>query len=993
MKNFLREGLAKKVILFALILGIVSPSAMAHRDGGYPAGTSPITDGARPVAEASLVAAVAPSVQNLNVSTSTGSASVSFTLNTYANTTVWIKDTTDTIVRTLVFDNYLAPSQTHSYTWNGTDNNGQTVSSGSYKAQVVAYNTVSTDIENYSFTYSAGQTVASPVVTVSTNPTSFDPSEGEITMVNYSLNTNANLKVEVKSGSNVIKTLRTQSQQTAGNYSNLFWDGRNSSGTLVGTGTYTVEVYAINDVDNDLATTSVTVTDVVTETQPVVTVSANPTAFDPTDGESTTLTYTLNTDANVRVDIKQGSSVIRTLRSLSDQNPGTFNNLVWDGRNTSGTIMGLGTYTAEVYAVNGSGSDTETVNVTIDENGSSVTAPHITSLYATPATFDPDNENTRIYFTLDKTANVTVEILDGSSNVRTLTSGTSLNAGTYYYEWNGRNSSGNIVGDDTYTARVFASNSAGSDTESTSVTTDRYGGGTSCNIITSHYATPTTFDPEEEDTEITYYLSRSADVTVRIKSANNTIRTLMSNSYQSSGGHDVNWNGRESDGDYATDNRYYTYEITAEVSGCSDDVEDGTVRIDRDGDDDYENDWPSTDENLIRNLIVRNEIFDPRFGERSEVEFELTDRADLIVQVLDGRTVVKTLRNTDDQAAGDYSYSWDGRDSDGDRVYDDLYQFRVMADNGDDTDTDRGYVEVDTDGIIIGFPENDRCAGYRDVSIYSPFCKAIMLMSERGIFEGYDDGTFRPYAQINRAETVKVVTLALGYDVNTGGTYRNNYRDTSDTAWYAPYLFVAKREGIATGYPDGTFRPSNTINRVELLRVFLEGNQTSLRNCSPQPFGDTPITSDTNWYMKYACYAKDHGLMNSEYSSNLYPAQAMTRGDVANLFYDFEVKGLYSSYVLSRTGRTNDYNDRVCVLYDRYGDCTRYEYTDSYTDYTNDYDNNDDLYCVEYDYNGNCDIYAYNSYDNNSSYDSNGYNDNSDGYYIYRDGQYIWINY
>jgi hypothetical protein len=400
---------------------------------------------------------------------------------------------------------------------------------------------------------------------------------------------------------------------------------------------------------------------------------------------------------------------------------------------------------------------------------------------------------------------------------------------------------------------------------------------------------------------------------------------------------------------------------------------------------------------LITDVSVRNEVFDPTEGERSTIEFTLDRRADLIVQVMDGNNVIDTLRDANDQAGGDYSYTWDGRDSGNDIVDDDVYQFRIMADDGDDTDTDRAYVEVDTDGIIIGFPDSDRCAGYRDVSVNSPFCKAIQLMSERGIFSGYSDGTFRPNANINRAETVKVITLALGYDVNTGGTYSLGYRDTNGSAWYAPYLYVAKRYGIATGYPDNTFRPSSTINRVELLRVFLEGNQTNLYTCSTQPYDDTPITPDTRWYMKYACYAKDNGLMGSDgyngyndyygYNYNtsgekLYPAEAMTRGDVANLFYDFEVKGLYSDYVLNRTGRNNG-DTYVCTDYDRNGNCTNYELQNG---------SNSDRYCVEYDRYNDCVRYEYTTSTNSNRY-SYDYTNSSDGYYVYRNGRYVWVSY
>ncbi len=957
MKNFLRQSLAKKVILFGFIIGLVSPSAMAYVDGGYPVGTlraQPIelNSSLRAVDPALLVAVVAPSVQNLNVSTATGSADVSFSLNTNATATVWIKDTTDTIVKTLIFDNNLSGGTVYSYTWNGTDNNGQKVANGSYKAQVVAYNTVSSDIESYSFNFTSGSVVTAPDVTASVSPSSFEPTKGQTTTFSYSLNTAASLKVEVKLNGAVVKTLRAQSQQAAGSYQ-LLWNGTNDSNVTMSPNTYNIEVYASNTAGTDLALARVNITNTPVEVAPVVSVSASPVSFDPTKGQSTTATYTLNTTANLRVDVKQGSTVVKTLRGLSEQTAGTYS-LVWDGSiYNANPLAPVGAYTIEVYATNNAGSDTDTTTVNVITSNTT-TAPNVTNLYATPTPFNPSNENTRVYFTTDKTADVTVSILDGSSTVKNLVSGTSLSAGTYYYEWNGRDSNGYTMADKVYTARVTASNTAGSDTESTSVEVKTSGSGT-CDLITSHYVNPTTFDPDERDALISYTLARSAEVTVRIKDGSTTIRTLVDHQSQNSGSKTVSWNGHESDGDHATDG-YYTYEITAYVSGCSTDVESSSVRVDNNGTTDDEDDWDSTDEDLITDVTVRNEVFDPTDGERSTVEFTLDRRADLIVQVMDGSHVVETLRDADDQAGGDYSYSWDGRDSDNDIMDDDVYQFRIMADDGDDTDTDRAYTEVDTDGIIIGFPDSDRCAGYRDVSINSPFCKAIELMSERGIFEGYSDGTFRPYAKINRAETVKVVTLALGYDVNTGGTYNLGYRDTSSTAWYSPYLYVAKRENIATGYPDNTFRPSSTINRVELLRVFLEGNQTDdLFSCSPQPFDDTPITSDTRWYMKYACYAQDHDLMDSGYNNNLYPAEAMTRGDVADLFYDFEVKGLYSDYVLDRTG--NGDNHYVCVEYDHDDDCVRYEST--------------------------ADRYTYN-YSNN---------DSNDGYYVYRNGRYVWVSY
>ncbi|MCC6643201.1 S-layer homology domain-containing protein, partial [Candidatus Peregrinibacteria bacterium] len=660
MKNFLRNGIAKKLVLFAFVMGMVSTSAMAAYQVS-PVGTISQTgyQVTNPVVSTETVAAVAPVVSNLSVTPSTGSATVSFSINTTAYTTVWIKDMSDTIVKTLVFDNNLSAGS-YSYNWNGTDNNNASVASGNYKAQVAVYNTASQDAKSYTFNFTS-----------------------------------------------------------------------NGGGG--------------------------------TTTAPVVSVSVNPTSFDPTKGQSTTVSYSLNTTASLGAYVKLNGSIIKTLRAQTTQEPGSYT-LSWNGVNDSSVTMGPNNYVVEVSAVNTAGNDSETATVTIvNDSNPSVTAPNITNLYASPTPFNPNNENTRVYFTVDKSSTVSVTIMDGSSTVRTLTSNASLSAGTYYYEWNGRNSSGGLVSDKVYTARVTASNSAGTDTENTSVEVDTDGGnGGSCEIVTSHYANPTTFDPSERDVQITYTISRSANVTVRIKKTATTIRTLVDNQSLSSGTRTISWNGKDSNGNTVSTGSYI-YEIRATASGCSENVESSNVYVDTENGGGYEDDWPSTNEDLIRNLTVSPEIFQPRDGERATVRFNLSRAAKLRVQILDGTRIVKSLRDTgsSNQSSGDYSYTWDGRDTNGNIAPDKVYQVRVMADDGRDTDTDRAFVELDTDGIIIGFPDGMRCAGFKDVSIYSPFCKAIELMSKKHIFDGYSDGTFRPYERINRAETAKVVVLAL----------------------------------------------------------------------------------------------------------------------------------------------------------------------------------------------------------------------------------------
>ncbi len=857
MKKLLSSGLARKAMIFAFVIGMLSPSALAYYQttpvvqggsqfSGINSETSvlPINTGTNiSTITSNFVAAIAPKVQSLLVNPDSynpanGNATISFTLDTNANTTVWIKDANDVVIKTLLFDTNLNGGQLYTYTWNGKDSNNQTVATGNYKVTVVAYNTVDTDVQSYNFVVNSTLKQPAPIVSASVSPTSFNPSNGETAIVNYNLNTPANLSILVKSNGNTVKTLRTFSPAITGPGS-YTWDGHDMNGQLVTNGTYTIEVYASNNVGSNTANASVT----VTSPQPQ-------------------------------------------------------------------------------------------------------TAPTLSNVNATPSSFDPNNQNTNIDFTVDKTATVSMTVQNSSTTVRNLASGSSFNAGSYFQQWNGRDNNGNIVANGTYTINVTASNSAGQNSMSTTVTVNAVGTGTNCSVVTSNYANPISFNPNNQDTQINFSMNRAASVTVEIKNNSTVIQTLASNQSLISGAQVYNWNGRNNSGNFVNQGTY-TYQITASVSGCADNVSTGNVTVTdtNGGSGNYSNDWPSTDENLVTGLQIHNEIFNPNHGERAQVTFQLRDNAHLVVQVMDGNNnVVKTLRDNSNQSAGTYSDYWDGRNDNGSIVSDAVYQFRIMADNGSNTDTDRVSTEVNTNGVIIGLPSNQRCAGYKDVSVDSPFCKAIQLMSTQNIFNGYSDGTFRPYLAINRAETTKVVTLALGYNVQTGSYFGNLFLDTISNAWYSPYLKVALDNNIINGYPDGTFRPGNTINRVELLKIFLRANHVS-SSCSSAPFLDTPINADTNWYIPFACYAKQNGLMNSGSVNYLHPDQPMTRGDVASLFYNFENKGLYSNLSY------NNYNTNTVSS-------------------TNT--------CLSYNLNGTCKQYSTNS---------------QNGYYVYQNGHYVWMSY
>jgi len=94
------------------------------------------------------------------------------------------------------------------------------------------------------------------------------------------------------------------------------------------------------------------------------------------------------------------------------------------------------------------------------------------------------------------------------------------------------------------------------------------------------------------------------------------------------------------------------------------------------------------------------------------------------------------------------------------------------------------------------------------------YAQPVAYLASNGILKGYLDGTFRPDANITRAE---LATMLSRFE---------NLRETSASAfpdvvghWAEKSVNSAAAKGWVSGYPDGTFKPENNITRAETVAV------------------------------------------------------------------------------------------------------------------------------------------------------------------------------
>lgn len=138
--------------------------------------------------------------------------------------------------------------------------------------------------------------------------------------------------------------------------------------------------------------------------------------------------------------------------------------------------------------------------------------------------------------------------------------------------------------------------------------------------------------------------------------------------------------------------------------------------------------------------------------------------------------------------------------------------------------------------------------------------EAVSFMQQRGIMEGYADGSFGADKSINRAESLKTLLEALGIDPITTG--ESEFSDVDNSAWYSGYIKAAKLRGFVEGYEDGTFKPGKTVNQAELLKISFEsfGIDLSEYDVTDLPDG----ISEDAWFAPYLQYALDNDLLDEE---------------------------------------------------------------------------------------------------------------------------------
>ena len=116
-------------------------------------------------------------------------------------------------------------------------------------------------------------------------------------------------------------------------------------------------------------------------------------------------------------------------------------------------------------------------------------------------------------------------------------------------------------------------------------------------------------------------------------------------------------------------------------------------------------------------------------------------------------------------------------------------------------------------------------AGAKDFTDSSKitYSEAVDVMSAVKVIDGYAEGDFRPTATLTRGAAAKIIcNLILGPTTASALVAdAAPYKDVPTNHTFAGYIAYCQKEGIISGYADGTFRPANTLTGYAFMKMLL----------------------------------------------------------------------------------------------------------------------------------------------------------------------------
>ena len=212
---------------------------------------------------------------------------------------------------------------------------------------------------------------------------------------------------------------------------------------------------------------------------------------------------------------------------------------------------------------------------------------------------------------------------------------------------------------------------------------------------------------------------------------------------------------------------------------------------------------------------------------------------------------------------------------------------------------------------------------YTDVAEGTKVSEAVGILSNLGIFTGFEDGTFKPDETVTRAQMAAIICRTLGYEDQAKSSAGSTiFNDVAADHWAAGYINVAQSLQIVNGYGDGNFGPEDQVTYEQAVKMIVVALGYEL-----------DAQAKGGWSTGYLAVASREGITKNANGTVGAPA---SRGTIAVLVYNSLEVRLMDQETWTTTGGQDEYSKTDETILSQYLEVEKYEgivATTPYSDY------------------------------------------------------------
>jgi PKD repeat protein len=196
----------------------------------------------------------------------------------------------------------------------------------------------------------------------------------------------------------------------------------------------------------------------------------------------------------------------------------------------------------------------------------------------------------------------------------------------------------------------------------------------------------------------------------------------------------------------------------------------------------------------------------------------------------------------------------------------------VTAGGASNTMTKKGYIRI----------------GPKDVSSASWAFDPIVTVWDAGLVKGYPGDLYRPGLEVTRDQMAVYLARAIAGDDDAvpAGPAVATFPDVGTDHWAYRYIEYLNAVGVAMGYPDGSYNPSEPVTRDQMAVYVARtiavplGEVGLMTYAAPLEPSFSDVLQD-HWAYRYIEYVRERGVVQGYPDGGYHPKDVVTRDQMA----------------------------------------------------------------------------------------------------------------